>query len=148
MPIDSRWDRLSPVDWDRFAQAWIVDLRKRRGNGDTPECVDEEPTNEVSNIAQSVVMMNFTARAAHQWQFILCAMKYASDDELGDVAAGPFEHLLGNHGDQYIEPVETLAATDPRFAAMIAKAWQYMMSDEVWARIQAIQARVRSQPES
>ena len=52
-------------------------------------------------------MMNFTARPEHQWQFILAAVVHASDDELGHIAAGPVEHLLGKHGEKYIEKVSS-----------------------------------------
>ena len=52
---------------------------------------------------QSVVMMNFTARPEQQWKFILAAVNHAnSDDELGHLAAGPIEHLLGWHGEKFI----------------------------------------------
>jgi hypothetical protein len=27
MPIDERWERLGPSDWDAFALAWIAELR-------------------------------------------------------------------------------------------------------------------------
>src|SRR5215510_2061139 len=85
MPIDERWNQLDASDWDAFAQSWIAELRGT-------------PSNSEANVGHSVVMMNFTARPEHQWQFILAAITHASDDELGHIAAGPMEHLLGKHG--------------------------------------------------
>ena len=88
----------------------------------------------------SVTMMNFTAKPEHQWQFILAAIPYASDEELGAIAAGPMEHLLGWHGPNYIDKVEQQAQSDPKFARMLKGVWKYLMKDDVWKRVQALQA--------
>jgi hypothetical protein len=133
MPIDERWNQLDVSDWDAFAQSWIAELRGT-------------PSDSEANVGQSVVMMNFTARPEHQWQFILAAIAHASDDELGHIAAGPMEHLLGKHGDKYIEKVEQRAEADPRFARMLAGVWKYVMSDHVWARVEALNAKYPATP--
>lgn len=127
MPIDERWDQLSASDWDAFAQSWIDELRS--------------PSDSEDPVGQSVVMMNFTARPEHQWRFILAAIEHASDDELGHIAAGPVEHLLGNYGDAFIVEFERRAEMDAKFARMLSGVWRYMMSDEVWARVEALKAR-------
>jgi hypothetical protein len=127
MPIDERWDQLNDSDWDAFAQSWIAELRGAN--------------HSENDFSQSVVMMNFTARPEHQWQFILAAIAYASDDELGYIAAGPIEHLLGKYGETYIEKVEQRAQADPKFGQMLAGVWKYMMTDEVWARVEALKRR-------
>src|SRR5947208_12393616 len=94
MPIDERWEQLGPSDWEAFARAWIAELRG-------------ESTGSESDVGQSVVMMNFTAKPDQQWQFILAAVAHAeSDEEFGHLAAGPMEHLLGKHGARYIDQVE------------------------------------------
>lgn len=103
-----------------------------------------EPTPLEAPAAAAVVLMNFTAPAENQWAFILYAIEAAkTDDELGAIAAGPFEHLLGWHGPAYIDAVEARALSDPKFARMTTYAWQYKMSDDVWRRVQAIQARAK-----
>jgi hypothetical protein len=51
------------------------------------------------------------------------------------------EHLLGKHGERYIEKVEQRAEVDPMFARMLVGVWKYMMTDEVWARVQALKTR-------
>jgi hypothetical protein len=127
MSIAERWGQLSAADWDAFARSWIAELR-----GVSSESCDA---------GQSVVMMNFTAKPEHQWQFILAAVTHASNDELGHIAAGPIEHLLGKHGEQYIEKVEQRAEADPKFARMLAGVWKHLMTDEVWARVQALKSR-------
>jgi len=48
---------------------------------------------------------------------------------------------LGKHGEQYIDQVERRAEADPTFARMLAGVWKYMMTDDVWARIEALKAR-------
>jgi hypothetical protein len=128
MPIDERWDQLSASDWDAFAQSWIAALRGT-------------PSDSEDDVGQLVVMMNFTASPEHQWQFILAAIAHASDDELGHIAAGPIEHLLGKHGEKYIEKVEQRAEADPKFARMLSSVWKYMMTDEVWARVEALKTK-------
>jgi hypothetical protein len=134
MPIDERWEQLGPSDWDAFAQSWIAELRGA-------------PTDSEDDVGQSVTMMNFTAKPDHQWQFILAAITHASDEELGHIAAGPVEHLLGKHGDKYIDRVEGSAEADPKFARMLSGVWKYMMTEEVWARVEALKARFPAPPE-
>jgi hypothetical protein len=128
MSLKERWDQLSPADWEAFAQSWIVGLRGTSADSD-------------GKIGQSVVLMNFTARPEHQWQFILAAVMHAADEELGDIAAGPVEHLLSKHGDRYIEEVERRVESDPKFARMLSGVWRHMMSDDVWARVEALKAK-------
>jgi hypothetical protein len=129
MPIDERWDKLSDGDWTGFAATWVEQLR----SGVRPDERD---------YGDSVTMMTFTARPEQQWKFLLASVAHAeSDDELGHIAAGPIERLLGAHGETYIDAVEKQSADDPKFARAVGMAWKYMMSDEIWARVQAIQQR-------
>jgi hypothetical protein len=65
-----------------------------------------------------------------------------SDHALGYIAAGPLEHLLGWHGESWIAKIEERAAIDPKFARTLTGVWQYRMSDLLWVRVQALQARV------
>lgn len=133
MPIDERWEQLGPSDWEAFARAWVAELRG-------------ESADLQSDVSQSVVMMSFTAKPEHQWQFILAAVAQASDEELGHVAAGPVEHLLGKHGAKYIDQVERHAEANPKFARMLSGVWKYMMTDDVWARVESLKARYGSSP--
>jgi hypothetical protein len=87
--------------------------------------------------------MNFTATAEQQWAFIQAAVEQArSDDELGAIAAGPLEHLLGHHGDQYIGPAENLASASTSFARTLTGVNKYMMSESTWARVRKMQQAV------
>lgn len=126
MPIDERWQHLDSSDWDSFARSWLRQLH------DSPE--DSE-----SKIGLSVVMMNFTATPEQQWRFILSAVAQAeTDDQLGHIAAGPMEHLLGHHGAGSMLKVEAAAAADPKFVRMLTQVWQYMMTDELWEWLQTL----------
>ena len=141
MPIDERWERLSPADWNALARAYLQEIRDAsapwRAETDESDWADDSTPSSI------VTMMSFTARPEQQFQFIRAATAYAeSDEELGDLAAGPVEHLLGWHAAEYIGRIEVWAATDPKVARMLTGVWKHMMSDDTWARIRAIQARV------
>jgi hypothetical protein len=110
----------------------LAELWTRHLDGDAS--VDEA-------VKQSVVLMNFTASPAVQWAFICAAVSKAKTDEtLGHIAAGPIEHLLGKHGDEYIGHVETEANREPKFSRMMTGVWRHMMNDAVWARVETIKA--------
>ncbi len=115
---------LSDEQISELAAAWLESMRR-----------GEEASEQVR---QSVVMLTFFYTPQTQWKFILAAVDAAAEasDELYDIAAGPFEGLMGNHGDDYIDRVEELAARSEKFRNMLRGSWQHMMSDEVWARVQ------------
>jgi hypothetical protein len=48
---------------------------------------------------------------------------------------------MGWHGADFIDAVEAQVAADPKFARMLGGVWKYMMTDEVWERVQALKAR-------
>ncbi len=95
-------------------------------------------------MGERVVLLSFTAAPELQWRFILLAIALAqTDEELGHIAAGPIEHLLGWHGEQFIARVESEASAAPKFARAMVRVWRYRMSDDIWFRVQALQARIR-----
>jgi len=144
--VDEKWNQLTDDDWHDFAQAWLAEVREDELREDEPLDDDDESD---SSLGQAVVAMNFTAPAEKQWKFILLAVSLAeSEGELGDIAAGPIEHLLGWHGDEYISRIEEQAESDAKFASAMLGVWQYMMTEEIWARVQAIQERVEKQQTS
>jgi hypothetical protein len=126
MPWPPLWRR---EDMPRLAADWITEIRAKAPLRD-------------DDVGVTVTLMNFTASHDVQWAFLEAAVAAAEEaDELGAIAAGPFEHLLGHHGDAYIDAVERRCAQDPKWARVADGAWQYMMSDAVWARVRAIQER-------
>ncbi|HEX9960409.1 MAG TPA: hypothetical protein VGB00_05725, partial [Pyrinomonadaceae bacterium] len=54
---------------------------------------------------------------------------------------GAIEYLLGRAGEEYIDSVEREAEVNPKFAKALTGVLQYMMTDEIWARVQASQAK-------
>ncbi len=90
--------------------------------------------------AMAVLDMTFTAPPEDQWRMVLEAVRQARDDEdLGHVAAGPLEGLLGRHGKACIHWVEREAALDPKFARAMIGVWKYTMPDDVWDRVRSLQ---------
>jgi hypothetical protein len=131
MPASDYWEQFEESEWQDFARRWLAEIRS-------------DVSNDEAEIGQAVVSMNFTARPELQWQFILMAVSLAqSDDELGHIAAGPMEHLLGWHGEDYINPVEGQAATSAKFARALTGVWRNKMSDEVWSRVERLKAQVK-----
>ena len=64
--------------------------------------------------------MSFTAPHDVQWAFLEAAVAAAqSEDELCAIAAGPFEHLLGCHGETYIDEVERRCLEQPKWQSMV-----------------------------
>ena len=137
---DDRWDDLADADWNQFAACWLNGLADRE-EGELPKL--PQILNEDQDAGAFVVQMNFTASHENQWKFVLAAFENAPDEQLGDIAAGPIKHILWKHGDVYIDKVEDLASSFPRFASMMDGCWQQKqkMSEDVWCRVQAIQDR-------
>ena len=125
--IMANWDEL---DLGELAAGWMRELSEgKQSNGE--------------DVGLRIAEMNFFASADVQWRFLLEAVACAhNDDQLGHIAAGPLEHLLGHHGDRYIDLVEEKSSADPIFARMTTGAWQNQMSEDVWARLQRIQIGV------
>src|SRR5262249_29793809 len=54
------------------------------------------------------------------------------------LSAGPLEDLLVEHGAAFIDRVETEARLNPVFARLLGGVWKRQMTDEIWARVQAV----------
>lgn len=131
----ARFAKRSTMHWtaeelDTLAYCWLAEIKA-------------ETATSADSASEAVVLMNFTAPADLQWIFLKQAVFIASSDlELQHIAAGPFEHLLSCHGDDYIAAVEEECQANAKFARMTTGAWQCGMSDQIWARVNAIQARI------
>ena len=126
------WHDFDEQDWHNFASDWLAEL-------------DLGDNTSEHQVGQWVVSMNFNAPPDLQWHFLLTAVRLAAtDSHFGHIAAGPLEHLLGWHGDEYIDLVERQAHSDPKFERMLTGLWRYRMSDDVWTRVQALHERARN----
>lgn len=76
------------------------------------------------------------------WQHILSVLAETnSEDVLSNLAAGPLEDLLVLHGPAFIERIEIASREMPDMAKLMAGVWRNNMSDAVWERVHAIQAK-------
>jgi hypothetical protein len=122
-------EKFGEGDVEQLARRWLQDIRVNLDGA--------------SESGESVVSMNFSAPPEVQWRFILIAVSLSeSNDELSHIAAGPIEHLLGWHGESYIDVVENEVASNQKFARAITGVWQYMMTDEIWSRVQRLHKSV------
>jgi hypothetical protein len=77
------------------------------------------------------------------WQFIIAAYpKSLSDKVVSVLAAGPVEDLLAKFGDKFIDRVEQLARSEPKFNYVLGGVWKSSMSEGVWERVQRIRTKV------
>ena len=76
------------------------------------------------------------------WKIIqlICRLD-GSDVVLANLAAGPLESLLANHGNGFIDRIESLAQTDQQFRKLLGAVWQNNITDATWARIKAVAAQ-------
>lgn len=59
-------------------------------------------------------------------------------EDAADIAAGPLEDLIVQHGTEIIGEIEALAASAPRFAYALTGVWpQDLDGTLLWARIEA-----------
>lgn len=54
------------------------------------------------------------------------------------LAAGPLEDLLAIQGSAFIDRIEAEAKHNPAFAKLLGGVWKNTMSDDIWARVQAV----------
>lgn len=73
------------------------------------------------------------------WRVILAINALDRSNKIQEVlSAGPIEDLLSKHGESMIAAVEFQARRDPTFAKLLGGVWKNRMSDEIWARLQAV----------
>jgi hypothetical protein len=69
---------------------------------------------------------------------ILAVLERGISNEVGELlAAGPLEDLLGFHGPAVIDELERLARENQILRDTLHGVRQFMMSDEIWARVVA-----------
>lgn len=62
---------------------------------------------------------------------------------LANLAAGPLEDMLGEHGANFIQRIEDLAHEDVLFRKMLGCIWKNQISDSVWMRLKALNGEVQ-----
>jgi len=121
------WREQELDEWTAFAEAWLAELRGTS-------------TDEYLDMSGQVVFMNFTAAPEQQWKFILITVPLAqTNKEFAAIAAGPMEHLLVRHGENYIELFEEQAAIDSKFARVLTGVWgDRRMGEEIRSRLKEL----------
>jgi len=79
------------------------------------------------------------------WSSILLVLERigadVSDRRFAVLAAGPLEDLMDNHGEAFIDRVETEAHRNPAFALLLGGVWRSTIPNGVWERIGAVAKR-------
>jgi hypothetical protein len=134
MPIVERhWEKLTDDQWQHLAEQYLLEIRLDIGkefSDKERETTDYEINHKWGEI---VTRLGFWSPPELLWKFILLSVSVAeTDEELGDIAAGSIEYLLGRAGKEFIDLVEKEAKNNYKFARTLTGCWQYQMTDEVW----------------
>lgn len=77
------------------------------------------------------------------WRAILeILVRNPPDKVIAVLAAGPLEDLLAEHGEQFIERVETESRRNAAFRNLLSGVWKNGSTDTVWARVQKAQGTI------
>jgi hypothetical protein len=119
---------MTPIELDAQAYAWITHRLAPAGSPDyyasawatdTYDYLYEDPET--------------------LWLLILAIHRKDHSPRVQELlSAGMVEDLLAMHGDKFIDRVEAEAQEDPSFAKLLGGVWKNQMSDQLWARVQAV----------
>jgi len=69
------------------------------------------------------------------WEAVLAVLAATTDEyTLSNLAAGPLEDLINQHGEAFIDRIETLARCEPRFQELLCGVWRGS-TPEIWHRV-------------
>lgn len=133
--IQQHWAKLTNEQWTHLAEQYLLEISDNQG---------KEHAEDNDKWSQIVVNLDFWSPPEMLWKFILFAVSLAETDyQLGVIAAGEIEHLLGRAGDKYIDLVEQEAKINSKFARTLTGCRQFSMTNEVWERVQKLQSQVK-----
>ena len=96
--IQEHWAKLTDDEWLHLAEQYLLEIRLNEGKNYA------EGNHKWDQI---VVSLDFWSPPHLLWKFILLIVSLAeTDEQLGLIAAGEIEHLLGRAGDEFIDLVE------------------------------------------
>ena len=76
---------------------------------------------------------------------LMCLAGAETPEEAAQIAAGPLEDLIAQHGPALIDEIEVLATRAPRFAYALTGVWpQGNQASLLWARVEAARRDVPS----
>lgn len=89
--------------------------------------------------ADDAVLDLILADAKKGFEIVKALLDQADNEWLiANIAAGPLETLLSNHGETIIDAVERESLSNEKFRHLLGGVWRCGMSDEVWQRFQKI----------
>lgn len=116
-------------DLDQIAKDWI-ELQYQFARNDAPEAgLDVLSAMDAIRQQQPGVFLDLV-RTINRLD--------SSDLISSNLAAGPLEDLLSQHGDALIDRIESIAASDFRFRELFSAVWSNSMAPEVWDRVQKL----------
>jgi hypothetical protein len=119
---------MTPIELDNQANAWVTHTLAPAGS---PEYnASDWATDTYDLLYEDPETLWLLILAVHRKDQSLRVQQLLS--------AGMVEDLLGMYGDQFIDRIEVEARTDPSFARLLGGVWQGQMSDQLWARLQAV----------
>lgn len=120
---------MNHIQLTSLAESWIA-YWKAEENSPAREALSE-----ITDVEWTMVRKS----PSDAWQLILRILELDKSTEIQEVlSAGPLEDILSYHGEAMIELVEAEARANPAFASLLGGVWQNAMSEEVWARVQAV----------
>lgn len=124
---------MNKAELDELVDAWMAGVVRGRDERGRPTKEYEQNWWAI----EKVIDWRFDNEPELLWSFILAVhARDINGESFAHLAAGPVEDLLSDFGDDYIERVEALAASDARFKYLLGGVWQSTMSDELWRRLQ------------
>lgn len=125
---------MDETNLNQVVDAWIAAVKAERGS----------PEHESNWWAiEQVIDWALERQGEDLWRFIMVAYnRDLSDEAVSVLAAGPLEDLLAKQGPDFIERVEELARTDPKFNDLLGGVWRNTMTDEIWRRVQTARHHV------
>jgi hypothetical protein len=120
------------TDIDKLVTDWVAFVRSER----------DSPESERYLWAHGAFWDLCRENPDDAWCAILNVLARNPDARvIRNLAAGPMEDLLTNHGAEVIDRVEKRARADRTFAALLGGVWKNDMTDEIWSRVSAAKSR-------
>ena len=134
-PFDAEfWERIQRINLDDLVAAWLAYHQEWKELRDS----SNESGQYGPHWWAASWMLDMPADQPELcWKLILQILDGATTDcQIANLAAGPMEDLLAQHGRDFIDRVEAEAKINGRFKHLLGGVWQNDMDDALWERVQ------------
>jgi hypothetical protein len=115
---------------DEIASGWIAEY-----SSPNKDRLDSERIDDFWNQLTDLVY----GKHENAWNIILRIIDKTDDKfVISNVAAGPLESLIAQHGSIYLKQIEAKARSSPKFCFALTVVWQNFTPDDLWQQIQGI----------